>query len=148
MGFRKQNSASAPIMRLNPASPTQVYDGRRVVDVDCDQIQAILPLRSAALRKVLHQLSVVAPTDSTVLIYGETGTGKELIARAIHNLSARANGQFVKLSCAAIPTGLLESEMFGHERDAFTGAVAQRILRFESSCLVAQFDCAFTARVD
>ena len=81
--------------------------------------------RSAALRKVLHQLSVVAPTDSTVLIYGETGTGKKLIARAIHNLNARSNGQFVKLNCAAIPTGLLESEMFGHERRAFTGAVAQ-----------------------
>ena len=87
--------------------------------------------RSGALRKVLHQLSVVAPTDSTVLICGETGTGKELIARAIHNLSARANGQFVKLNCAAIPTGLLESEMFGHERGAFTGAVTQRIGRFE-----------------
>ncbi len=87
--------------------------------------------RSAALRKVLHQLSVVAPTDSTVLIYGETGTGKELIARAIHNLSARAKGPFVKLNCAAIPTGLVESEMFGHERGAFTGAVAQRIGRFE-----------------
>ena len=87
--------------------------------------------RSGALRKVLHQLSVVAPTDSTVLICGETGTGKELIARAIHNLSARAKGQFVKLNCAAIPTGLLESEMFGHERGAFTGAVAQRIGRFE-----------------
>ncbi len=87
--------------------------------------------RSGALRKVLHQLSVVAPTDSTVLICGETGTGKELIARAIHNLSARAKGQFVKLNCAAIPTGLLESEMFGHERGAFTGAVTQRIGRFE-----------------
>jgi formate hydrogenlyase transcriptional activator len=87
--------------------------------------------RSGALRKVLHKLSVVAPTDSTVLIYGETGTGKELIARAIHNLSARAKGQFVKLNCAAIPTGLLESEMFGHERGAFTGAVTQRIGRFE-----------------
>jgi len=87
--------------------------------------------RSAALRKVLQEIETVAPTDSTVLICGETGTGKELIARAIHNLSARGGRAFVKLNCAAIPTGLLESEMFGHEKGAFTGAVAQRIGRFE-----------------
>ena len=87
--------------------------------------------RSEALRKVLQQVETVAPTDSTVLIYGETGTGKELIARAIHDLSSRISNSFVKLNCAAIPTGLLESEMFGHERGAFTGAVAQRIGRFE-----------------
>jgi formate hydrogenlyase transcriptional activator len=87
--------------------------------------------RSSALRKVLQDIETVAPTDSTVLIYGETGTGKELIARAIHNLSTRGKNAFVKLNCAAIPTGLLESEMFGHERGAFTGAVAQRIGRFE-----------------
>ncbi|MCU1235292.1 MAG: transcriptional regulator, NifA subfamily, Fis Family [Candidatus Solibacter sp.] len=87
--------------------------------------------RSQALRSVLQEIETVAPTDSTVLIYGETGTGKELIARAIHNLSSRSNNSFVKLNCAAIPTGLLESEMFGHERGAFTGAVAQRIGRFE-----------------
>jgi formate hydrogenlyase transcriptional activator len=87
--------------------------------------------KSEALRKVLQQVETVAPTDSTVLIYGETGTGKELIARAIHDLSSRVNNAFVKLNCAAIPTGLLESEMFGHERGAFTGAVAQRIGRFE-----------------
>lgn len=86
---------------------------------------------SSALRKVLGQLETVAPTDSTVLIYGETGTGKELIARAIHNLSARQSRAFVKLNCAAIPTGLLESELFGHEKGAYTGAVAQRIGRFE-----------------
>jgi len=87
--------------------------------------------RSAALRKVLQQVETVAPTDSTVLIYGETGTGKELIARAIHNLSSRSENAFVKLNCAAIPTGLLESELFGHEKGAFTGAVSQRTGRFE-----------------
>jgi len=87
--------------------------------------------RSAALRRVLQEIETVSPTDSTVLIYGETGTGKELIARAIHNLSARSKSNFVKLNCAAIPTGLLESEMFGHEKGAFTGAVAQRVGRFE-----------------
>jgi formate hydrogenlyase transcriptional activator len=87
--------------------------------------------RSEALRQVLEQIETVAPTDSTVLIYGETGSGKELIARAVHNLSARKSGSFVKLNCAAIPTGLLESELFGHEKGAFTGAITQRIGRFE-----------------
>ena len=87
--------------------------------------------KSEALRTVLQQVETVAPTDSTVLICGETGTGKELIARAIHDLSSRAKNAFVKLNCAAIPTGLLESEIFGHERGAFTGAIAQRIGRFE-----------------
>lgn len=87
--------------------------------------------RSKALKDVLQQLETVAPTDSTVLIYGETGTGKELIARAIHDRSSRTRGAFVKLNCAAIPTGLLESELFGHEKGAFTGAVAQRVGRFE-----------------
>ena len=86
---------------------------------------------SAALKQVLEQVAIVAPTDSTVLIQGETGTGKELIARAIHNLSGRRGRTFVKLNCAAIPTGLLESELFGHEKGAFTGAIAQKIGRFE-----------------
>jgi formate hydrogenlyase transcriptional activator len=86
---------------------------------------------SASLRKVLKRVETVAPTDSTVLIYGETGTGKELVARAIHELGPRRAKPFVKLNCAAIPTGLLESELFGHEKGAFTGAVAQRIGRFE-----------------
>lgn len=86
---------------------------------------------SAALKQVLKQVEVVAPTDSTVLVMGETGTGKELIARAIHDRSGRRERTFIKMNCAAIPTGLLESELFGHERGAFTGAIAQRIGRFE-----------------
>jgi formate hydrogenlyase transcriptional activator len=86
---------------------------------------------SPALESVLEQVEQVAPTNSTVLIQGETGTGKELIARAIHNLSARCGRSFVKLNCAAIPFDLLESELFGHERGAFTGAIAQKIGRFE-----------------
>jgi formate hydrogenlyase transcriptional activator len=86
---------------------------------------------SPLLRAVLKQVETVAPTDSAVLIQGETGTGKELIARAIHNLSPRREHTFVKVNCAAIPAGLLESELFGHERGAFTGAITQRIGRFE-----------------
>jgi formate hydrogenlyase transcriptional activator len=87
--------------------------------------------KSAALHKVLEQVAIVAPTDSTVLLYGETGTGKELVARAIHNLSSRRKQAMVKLNCAAIPSGLLESELFGHEKGAFTGALMQKKGRFE-----------------
>ena len=87
--------------------------------------------KSRALQKVLQQVSIVAPTDSTVLLHGETGTGKELVARAIHNLSSRRELAFVRMNCAAIPSGLLESELFGHERGAFTGALLQRKGRFE-----------------
>jgi formate hydrogenlyase transcriptional activator len=87
--------------------------------------------RSAAIREVLRQIETVAPTDSTVLICGETGTGKELVARAIHERSPRSSNAFVKVNCAAIPAGLLESELFGHESGAFTGAITQRIGRFE-----------------
>jgi formate hydrogenlyase transcriptional activator len=86
---------------------------------------------SPALEAVLEQVERVAPTDSTVLIQGETGTGKELIARAIHNISSRCGHSFIKMNCAAIPLDLLESELFGHEKGAFTGAIAQRIGRFE-----------------
>ena len=87
--------------------------------------------KSAALQKVLQQVAIVAPTDSTVLLHGETGTGKELVARAIHNLSSRRERTFVRMNCAAIPSGLLESELFGHEKGAFTGALMQRKGRFE-----------------
>src|SRR6202043_1267376 len=86
---------------------------------------------SSALKAVLESVRIVAPADSTVLIQGETGTGKEVIARAIHNLSSRKDHAFVKVNCAAIPLGLLESELFGHEKGSFTGAIAQRIGRFE-----------------
>lgn len=86
---------------------------------------------SVALRNVLEQVTIVAPTDATVLLHGETGTGKELIARAIHRLGSRRERPFVPLNCAAIPSGLLESELFGHERGAFTGALMQKKGRFE-----------------
>ena len=86
---------------------------------------------SAALKRILQQVQTVAPTDSNILILGETGTGKELVARAVHNFSERRERTLVKINCAAIPTGLLESELFGHEKGAFTGAIAQRIGRFE-----------------
>src|SRR5579859_531413 len=86
--------------------------------MQCDSVGVALP-------------GIVAPADSTVLIYRETGTGKELIARALHNLSSRKSNAFVKLNCAAIPTELLESELFGHEKGAFTGAITQRVGRFE-----------------
>ncbi len=86
---------------------------------------------SAVMKRVMAQVEVVAPTDATVLVLGETGTGKELIARAIHRMSPRRNLPFISLNCAAIPTGLLESELFGYERGAFTGALAQKIGRFE-----------------
>ena len=87
--------------------------------------------RSPALQRVLREVEVVAPTDSGVLIQGETGTGKELIAQAIHNRSDRRDRPFIKVNCAAIPSGLLESELFGHEKGAFTGAILRKPGRFE-----------------
>jgi formate hydrogenlyase transcriptional activator len=99
-------------------------------DVNARRFEQIIG-SSPALESVLEQVERVAPTDSTVLVQGETGTGKELIARAIHNLSSRFGRPFIKLNCAAIPFDLLESELFGHEKGAFTGAIAQKIGRFE-----------------
>src|SRR5437870_1875390 len=116
--------------------PKEVFVGAvatlRSVDQDRDprRFEQIIG-NSSALESVLEQVERVAPTDSTVLIHGETGTGKELIARAIHNISSRCGRSFVKLNCAAIPLDLLESELFGHEKGAFTGAIAQKIGRFE-----------------
>ena len=116
----------AEVGRRLAKETVSLADGRR-----CDRHFAEIIGTSAALRRVLHQVETVAPTGATVLITGETGTGKELIAHAIHELSQRRGHGFVKLNCAAIPTGLLESELFGHEKGAFTGAVTQRIGRFE-----------------
>jgi formate hydrogenlyase transcriptional activator len=98
---------------------------------DCERRFEQIIGNSPALESVLEQVERVAPTDSTVLIQGETGTGKELIAHAIHNLSSRCGRPFVRLNCAAIPLDLLESELFGHEKGAFTGAIAQKVGRFE-----------------
>ena len=100
-------------------------------EVNCECCFEDIVGKSAALQKVLQQVAIVAPTDSTVLLQGETGTGKELMARAIHNLSSRRERAYVRMNCAAIPSGLLESELFGHERGAFTGALMQRKGRFE-----------------
>jgi formate hydrogenlyase transcriptional activator len=99
-------------------------------DRDARRFEQIIG-KSSALEAVLEQVEQVAPTDSTVLIEGETGTGKELIARALHDLSSRCGRPFIKLNCAAIPFDLLESELFGHEKGAFTGAIAQKVGRFE-----------------
>jgi formate hydrogenlyase transcriptional activator len=100
-------------------------------DIRFDQNLGDMLGESPAFQAVLRSLQIVAPTDATVLILGETGTGKELLARAIHELSGRSKHSFVKVNCAAIPASLLESELFGHEKGAYTGAVTQRVGRFE-----------------
>ncbi len=110
--------------RLNEA---KLYLEEELAETSSEEILGSTP----AIRKVLQQIETVAPTDATVLIFGETGSGKELVARALHQKSPRARHTFVKLNCAAIPLGLLESELFGHERGAFTGAIAQKVGRFE-----------------
>jgi formate hydrogenlyase transcriptional activator len=108
------------------ASEEVAFDG----ELRCSGLPQIVG-NSATLQRVLGMVRLVAPTNATVLIRGETGTGKELIAEAIHKCSDRAAGPFVKVNCAALPAGLLESELFGHERGAFTGAIARRVGRFE-----------------
>jgi PAS domain S-box-containing protein len=139
-GTRVPVLVTTAVLKLSPFRwITFIHDLRgrdrleSVSDQDTDVQQAFEEMvgNSAALRRVLRQVEVVAQTDANVLILGETGTGKELVARAIHRLSPRKNLPFITLNCAAIPTGLLESELFGYEKGAFTGALAQKIGRFE-----------------
>ena len=111
----------------NATSTTVTFDSSEI----CDRGLPSIIGNSGALGRVLGMVRVVAPTDATVLLNGETGTGKELIAEAIHKCSRRSNGPFVKDNCSAIPAGLLESELFGHERGAYTGAVTRSMGRFE-----------------
>src|ERR1700723_1329933 len=131
-----QTSWASEALAINPTASFETEDAMSA-KVAFDSIELCgrgLPRiigTSAALRSVLAMVRVVAPTDATVLINGETGTGKELIAEAVHKFSHRSSGPFVKVNCAAIPAGLLESELFGHERGAYTGAVTRSIGRFE-----------------
>src|ERR1700740_1565667 len=126
--------------KVEPAGSSKQHEGVSVASIEISRTIDQAPYErrfeqvignSPALEAVLEQVERVAPTDSTVLIQGETGTGKELIAHAIHNISSRGGRPFVRLNCAAIPLDLLESELFGHEKGAFTGAIAQKIGRFE-----------------
>jgi len=127
-----------PVVEMYEKDPAFASHPSRTVNLDLwddlsregEQFEGIVG-QSSTLRRVLQMVQTVAPSDSTVLLLGETGTGKELIARAIHNCSRRKERAFVKLNCAAIPSGLLESELFGHERGAFTGAITQKIGRVE-----------------
>src|SRR3981081_2779479 len=108
---------------------------RRLRMFGAEQVASALEIigENPSLKRVLQQVETVAATDSAVLIFGETGTGKELVAKTIHQLSLRHNHNFVATNCASIPAGLLESELFGHERGAFTGAVTQNLGRFEQA---------------
>jgi len=115
----------------NPGDIQLLREDRLEPVRDAGQVWEGMVGYSPSLRRTLDQVITVASTDATVLVHGETGTGKELIARAVHNLSLRRDRQFVRFNCAAIPLGLLESELFGHEKGAFTGAVARKIGRFE-----------------
>jgi formate hydrogenlyase transcriptional activator len=122
------------LVNEQPAVPWSTLEGHRLYlesEIASEFTFADIVGKSAALRQVLEQVAIVAPTGSTVLLHGETGTGKELVARAIHNLSPRRERTFVRLNCAAIPSGLVESELFGHEKGAFTGALMQKQGRFE-----------------
>ena len=137
VGFLTQIGRQLAIAIENAAAFTNLKDkfAREKLYLE-DEIRSELNFgeivfQSETMRRILQQVETVAPTDSTVLIHGETGTGKELIARALHDLSNRRSNAFVKVNCAAIPGTLLESELFGHERGAFTGAVANRMGRFE-----------------
>src|ERR1700687_6238566 len=123
-GYRRTATRGTTLRRLDEANMSKF---ERAEDSFLETIVG----RRGGLRKILSQVEAVAPTSATVLLSGETGTGKEVIARAIHELSPRRNRNLVKVNCAALPAGLLESELFGHERGAFTGAVARSIGRFE-----------------
>src|SRR5271166_1067180 len=120
--------AGASFPQVSELEDQQLYQDSEISSEYC--FEGIIG-QSPAIRNVLEQVCIVAPTDATVLLHGETGTGKELVARAIHNLSSRARRNFVRMNCAAIPSGLLESELFGHEKGAFTGALMQKRGRFE-----------------
>jgi formate hydrogenlyase transcriptional activator len=135
---RPLTGSETPAKAYDPGRETQVStehlseeNARREDEIRSEPNFEEIVGRSAVLRGLLRQVEIVAPTDSGVLIQGETGTGKELVARAIHNLSARRDLPFIKLNCAAIPSGLLESELFGHEKGAFTGAIMRKAGRFE-----------------
>jgi transcriptional regulator with GAF, ATPase, and Fis domain len=133
MAANASRAYELPVINHNVSFEIEDATPARALDSDelCGGGSPCIIGSSAALRRVLGMVRMVAPTDATVLINGETGTGKELIAEAIHKYSDRSGGPFVKVNCAAIPAGLLESELFGHERGAYTGAVARGIGRFE-----------------
>src|ERR1700728_1589299 len=121
--------SSNALRRCDQTRTEHIFD--QIIEEETRAEFAAIVGESPVLRAALHLASIVAPTTSSVMILGETGTGKELIARAVHNLSGRRERPFVRLNCAAIPLGLLESELFGHERGAFTGAIAPKMGRFE-----------------